>query len=378
MNQEIIIKMVQPYLRNLSITYGEFDNIFNMLSLNEQYGVLEVLAQNHIELRPDDDGSDENAITIEPIEMEICKDEEDIETVTFEKDFEILYDDLIFSNKQNNEDIKNHKNLSEAKKDIKQSNEILCILIQQGNEQARQDLCIKNIKLVDKIANRYEKYFGNDLDFDDLEQAGMIGMLIAAEKFNINFGYAFSTYAIWWIRQAILREICDHGFTIRVSVHVMETIYKINIIDRDLSAGGLEYKKRIEKIAEKLDMTEKYVEKYIVIRNNFLNNISLDIPIDEEDTTMIEITPMETEISVEDEVIGHVLRKQIDDVLKTLTIREQKILDLRFGLTDGRARTLEEIGKLYGVTRERIRQIEAKALKKLRHISRSKKLIDFY
>lgn len=384
MNKEIIIKMVQPYLKNSFLTYNEFDNLFNMLSLREQYGVLEVLAQNHIELITDENESGEDEFNIKQAESELCVVKEDLERSNLKKDFEILYDDLIFSDKRNNnkeenEYIENCMDLLEIKKDVKQSNEILCILIQQGNQQARQDLCIKNIKLVDKIASKYEKFFGNDLTFDDLEQAGMIGMLVAAERFNVSLGYSFSTYAVWWIRQTILREIYNNGFTIRLPVHVMEKICKINVLDRDLSINGLEYNERIKEMAEELDTTEDDIKKLMTIQNNFLRNVSLDTPVGEDgDTTMLEVLPVETEISVEDEVTKHCLKNQITNVFETLTVREQKVLNLRFGLTDGRARTLEEISGLFGVTRERIRQIEEKALKKLRHPYRSKKFVDFY
>lgn len=384
MNEEIIIKMVQPYLKNSFLTYDEFDNLFNMLSLREQYGVLEVLAQNHIELITDENESDEDEFNIKQTESELCAVKEDLKRTNLEKDFEILYDDLIFSDKQNNnnkgknEYIENGINFLEIKKDVKQSNEILCVLIQQGNQQARQDLCIKNIKLVDKIASKYEKAFGNDLTFDDLEQAGMIGMLVAAKKFNVSLGYSFSTYAVWWIRQAILKEIYNNGFTIRLPVHIMEKIYKINVLDRDLGINGLEYNERIKEMAEELGTTEDDIKKLMAIQNNFLRNVSLDTPVGEDgDTTMLDVLPVETEISVEDEVIKHCLKNQITNVFETLTVREQKVLNLRFGLTDGRARTLEEIGGLFGVTRERIRQIEEKALKKLRHPYRSRKFVDF-
>ena len=184
MNEEIILKMVEPYIKEASITYEEFDNLFVMLSRKEQYSVLDLLEKNHIDIRPDEDEEDFEDIDEEPSNEELETIEQDIE---IEDGFEILYDDAIFMNKDE-EDEGRVRNL-EIKTYVKQSNEILCKLIQEGNEQAKQDLCIKNRKLVCKVAKKYERYFGNDLAFEDLVQAGMIGMLKAAEKFNIEYGY---------------------------------------------------------------------------------------------------------------------------------------------------------------------------------------------
>lgn len=367
MNEEIILKMIKPYLKNSSITYDEFDNLFEMLSLKEQYGVLEVLNKNDIELTADEEESDD-------IES-LCETE-----LRDEDDFEILYDDSVFSDQdyggEKPDDV--YSGFLEIKKKIAQSNEILCVLIQQGNKQARQDLCIKNRRLVDKLAIRYDKFLGNGLSVDDLEQAGMLGMITAAEKFDPRRGYAFSTYATWWIRHMIIREIYDHGFMIRVPVHMMEMIHKINVLDRDLSLAGIGCKDRMKAIAEELDITEEYIDKCMAVQSNFLNTASLDVPVGEsEDVTMHELVQDETMASVEDEVFTNILREQVVDVLQILTQREQEVLDLRYGLTDGRERTLEEVGSIFGVTRERIRQIEAKAFRKLRCSDKSKYFRDF-
>ena len=373
MNEEIILKMVEPYIKEASITYEEFDNLFVMLSRKEQYSVLDLLEKNHIDIRPDEDEEDFEDIDEEPSNEELETIEQDIE---IEDGFEILYDDAIFMNKDE-EDEGRVRNL-EIKTYVKQSNEILCKLIQEGNEQAKQDLCIKNRKLVCKVAKKYERYFGNDLAFEDLVQAGMIGMLKAAEKFNIEYGYSFSTYAMWWIRQAILREVYDHGFTIRIPVHMMETIGKINAAEGKLRTKSLTDRERIEDIAKLLDMSVEYVDYCLVVQNTLLNAASLDTPIKEEgDTVLLDMIPANSSLSVEDQVAAKALGEILNEVLGTITEKERKILELRFGLKDGRKRTLEDVGKEFGVTRERIRQLEVKALKKLRHPSRSRKLRDF-
>ncbi len=367
MNEEIILKMVQPYLKNSSITYEEFDKLFEMLSLKEQYCVLDILHRNNIELQTDEKELDH----IENLD-EISIDEEALE---------ILYDDSIFFDQNNGskeDDKTGYSGFLEVRKNIKQSYEILCVLIQQGNAQARQDLCIKNRRLVDKIANIYVRFSGNDLAFDDLEQAGMIGILTAAERFDTDRGYAFSTYATWWIKQAIVREIYDHGFTIRVPVHMMETIHKINVLDRNFTMIGMGYKERLKKMSEQLSMTEENIEQCMMVQNIFLNTSSLDIPVrDAEDTIVLELIPDEAIMSVEDEVFTTIMREQVVEALQILTKKEQMVLDLRFGLTDGVERTLEEIGNVLGVTRERIRQIEQKAFRKIRHPSNYGNLRDF-
>lgn len=375
MNEEIILKMIQPYLKNSSITYEEFDNLFEMLSLKEQYGVLDIIEKNNIELRPDEDDEEDNGG--EPSDDDLTKIEKEIEE---DKGFEILYDDSIFAedNGEDDEDVEKQSSYLEIKSKVKQSNEILCMLIQQGNEQAKQDLCIKNRKLVCKVAKRYEKYFGNDLSFEDLEQAGMIGMLKAAEKFHVEYGYNFSTYAMWWIRQSIVREVYDHGFTIRVPVHMMETIGKINAIDRKLNEKSMTNREKIEAIAEELGVPVEYVDYCLAIQSSLLSDASLDTPIGEdEDTSLLDMIPTDSVLSVEDEVAARVLGETLNEILGTLTERQRKVLELRFGINDGKERTLEEVGQVFGVTRERIRQIEAKALRKLRHPSRSRKIKDF-
>ena len=374
MNETIILGMIQPYLKDSSITYEEFDNLFEMLSLKEQYGVLDILEKNKIELRPDEDDDEDG---VEPTDDDLKKMEKEIED---DREFEILYDDSIFveDNGERDEEVEKQSNYIEKKSKIKQSNEILCMLIQKGNEQAKQDLCIKNRNLVCKVAKRYEKYFGNNLSFEDLEQAGLIGMLKAAEKFHVEYGYNFSTYAMWWIRQSIVREVYDHGLTIRVPVHMMEIIGKINSIERKLIENSMTHHEKIEVIAREIGVSVKYVDYCLLIQSSILNSASLDTPIGEnEDTSLLDMIPEKSMLSVEDEVAARVLGETINEILGTLTEKQRKVLELRFGINDGKEHTLEEIGQMIGVTRERIRQIEAKALYKLRQPSRSKKIKDF-
>ena len=377
MDEKIILKMVEPYLKDSSITYEEFDNLFEMLSRKEQYAALDILANHSIELRPDEeDESDFDVAIDEPTKEELESLEEDIDK---ENGFDILYDDAIFIDEDDDgSEVESKSSYLEIKTKVHQSNEILCKLIQEGNEQAKQDLCIKNKRLVCKVAQKYERFFGNDLSFEDLEQAGMMGMLRAAEKFHIEYGYNFSTYAMWWIRQAITREVYDHGFTIRVPVHMMERIGKINAADRKLQTKSLTYRERIDGIADLLDIPVEYVDYCLAVQNTLLNNTSLDTPIGEDgDTALLDMIPEDSVLSVEDQVAASVLGNIINELLETLTERQRKVLELRFGLKDGRERTLEEVGQVFGVTRERIRQIEAKALRKLRHPSRSRKIKDF-
>ena len=203
-------------------------------------------------------------------------------------------------------------------------------------------------------------------------------MLKAAEKFHVEYGYNFSTYAMWWIRQSIVREVYDHGFTIRVPVHMMETIGKINAIDRKLNEKSMTNREKIEAIAEELGVPVEYVDYCLAIQSSLLSDASLDTPIGEdEDTSLLDMIPTDSVLSVEDEVAAKVLGETLNEILGTLTERQRKVLELRFGINDGKERTLEEVGQVFGVTRERIRQIEAKALRKLRHPSRSRKIKDF-
>lgn len=349
MNEDIILKMIGPYLKNNLLTYSEFESIFSMLRLREKYDVINILIKRGIDFSE---------------ELEVSNQEKDTE-------FKVLYDNSIFENK----DFKKFDvNSYSSEETVAQSNRVLCKLIQDGNSATKQDLCIKNKGLVEKVAHKYYKAFGNDLDYEDLVQVGMEGLLIAAEKYDTYRETEFSTYAMWWIRQIILREIYDKGFRIRVPVHMMELVGKIEKINEGLICEGYSFNDRLIELGCRLNMPHEKIIQCFSIRQCFLSTKSLNTPIGEEVDTELQELIMEEIKSVEDTVIENDIFKNLRKQIESLTPREGRIISLRYGLDDGKDRTLEEVGKEFNLTKERIRQIESKVLKKMRHSSKSREL----
>ena len=305
--------------------------------------------------------------------IEITTGDEEDGGISLEEDEKSLVEDVA-----NNKDIKINDPVRMYLKEIGRINLLTsdeeheyALMAQEGNEDAKRVLAESNLRLVVSIAKRY---VGRGMQFLDLIQEGNIGLMKAVEKFNPDKGYKFSTYATWWIRQAITRAIADQARTIRVPVHMVETINKLARIQRQLTQE-LNREPTDEELAEKLNIPpEKVREVYKISQEP----VSLETPIGEEDDSHLgDFVPDERTMSPEEYATAELLKEELESVLLTLTEREEKVLKLRFGLEDGQCRTLEEVGQIFGVTRERIRQIEAKALRKMRHPSRSKKLKDF-
>ena len=342
------------------LEYQEINDYFADMALNEEQfdKIMETLEQNGVDvlrITEDDDVDDEEIILSD-------EDEVDMENLDLSVPDGISIEDPV---RMYLKEIGKVPLLS-AEEEIE-----LAKKMEQGDQDAKKRLAEANLRLVVSIAKRY---VGRGMLFLDLIQEGNLGLIKAVEKFDYRKGYKFSTYATWWIRQAITRAIADQARTIRIPVHMVETINKLIRVSRQL-LQELGREPTPEEIAEEMNLPVERVREILKISQE---PVSLETPIGEEEDSHLGDFIQDDNVPVPaDAAAFTLLKEQLVEVLGTLTEREQKVLRLRFGLDDGRARTLEEVGKEFNVTRERIRQIEAKALRKLRHPSRSRKLKDY-
>ena len=365
--REMIDALIEKGQKDGSIKESEFDELIANLDLDEsqKQAILEAFDISDIHLIPD----------------EIPEDDFDIELLT-EAD-EVEFEEIAKEAAADNlEDLEKSISIDDpVRMYLKEIGKVplltaeeeldLATRMETGDKEAKQKLCEANLRLVVSIAKRY---VGRGMQFLDLIQEGNMGLIKAVEKFDYRKGFKFSTYATWWIRQAITRSIADQARTIRIPVHMVETINKQIRVTRQL-LQELGRDPSPEEIAAEMDIP---VEKVREISKIAQEPVSLETPIgEEEDSHLGDFIPDEDIPSPADAAAFSMLKDQLNEVLATLTEREQEVLRLRFGLDDGRQRTLEEVGQQFNVTRERIRQIEAKALRKLRHPNRSKRLKDY-
>ena len=332
----ITYEQLAENLKGLDLTGEELDELYNLFN------------ENNIRILSDDDDNDEDGGKL------------------------LLDDDVLTKDLTINDPVRMYlKEIGQIKLLTMDEELKLADKIAAGDELAKSTLAEANLRLVVSIAKRY---VGRGMLFLDLIQEGNIGLMKAVEKFDVTKGYKFSTYATWWIRQAITRAIADQARTIRVPVHMVETINKLARVQRQLTLE-LNREPSEEELAKKLNTS---VEKIREIYKISQEPVSLETPIGEEDDSHLgDFIKDERNVSPEEYATNELLKDEISSVLETLTEREEKVIRLRFGLDDGKSKTLEEVGQIFGVTRERIRQIEAKALRKLRHPSRSRKLKDY-
>ncbi len=348
------------------IEYSEIAKFFPGIVLEHEKleSIVESLEGNNIDVLRTDINDDDIILALD----------DDIEID--ELDDEVTEADLDISDLENNVNIEDHvrmylKEIGKVPLLTSDEEVVLAKKMEKGDQAAKAKLAEANLRLVVSIAKRY---VGRGMQLLDLIQEGNLGLMKAVEKFDYKKGYKFSTYATWWIRQAITRAIADQARTIRIPVHMVETINKLLRVSRQL-LQELGREPTNEEIAEKMDIPVARVREILKISQD---PVSLETPIgEEEDSHLGDFIKDENITAPADAAAFVLLKEQLNEVLYTLTDREQEVLKLRFGLDDGRARTLEEVGKEFNVTRERIRQIEAKALRKLRHPSRSRKLKDF-
>lgn len=359
---------------NAMITQGKKNG--NVLSLTEVGDYLSKLNISKEEIDEIYDRVEKNGISLvdsrEPNSEELADEEGDDDGVVLTKTGEIDVEATVPKTLPTDDPVRMYlREIGKVSLLTADEERELAIRMEQGDEEAKKKLCESNLRLVVSIAKRY---LNRGLSFLDLIQEGNLGLIKAVDKFDYTKGYKFSTYATWWIRQAITRSIADQARTIRIPVHMVETINKLIRISRQLLQ---EYGREptSEEIAKEMGIT---VEKVREIKKISQDPVSLETPIgEEEDSHLGDFIPDDDVPAPVDAAAYSMLKEQLMEVLDTLSDREKKVLMLRFGLEDGRPRTLEEVGKEFNVTRERIRQIEAKALRKLRHPSRSKKLKDY-
>lgn len=359
---------------NAMITQGKKNG--NVLSLTEVGDYLSKLNISKEEIDEIYDRVEKNGISLvdsrKPNSEELADEEGDDDGVVLTKTGEIDVEATVPKTLPTDDPVRMYlKEIGKVSLLTADEERELAIRMEQGDEEAKKKLCESNLRLVVSIAKRY---LNRGLSFLDLIQEGNLGLIKAVDKFDYTKGYKFSTYATWWIRQAITRSIADQARTIRIPVHMVETINKLIRISRQLLQ---EYGREptSEEIAKEMGIT---VEKVREIKKISQDPVSLETPIgEEEDSHLGDFIPDDDVPAPVDAAAYSMLKEQLMEVLDTLSNREKKVLMLRFGLEDGRPRTLEEVGKEFNVTRERIRQIEAKALRKLRHPSRSKKLKDY-
>jgi len=352
------------------------ERIEELVKTGKEQGFLtyEQIAKKTLDLDLDSNALDElyNVLTENKIEVKAEDEDGDAGEINLKDDF--IIDDVPDESKDMsvNDNVRMYlKEIGKISLLTLEEEQELSKKVAEGDEHAKNMLAESNLRLVVSIAKRY---VGRGLLFLDLIQEGNIGLMKAVEKFDYDKGYKFSTYATWWIRQAITRALADQARTIRVPVHMVETINKMARIERQMTLE-LNREPTDQELSKKMGLS---VDKIAEIRKISQDPVSLETPIGEEDDSHLgDFLADERTMSPEDFATYEILKDELREVLDTLTVREKEVLELRFGLFDGSSHTLEEVGKQFKVTRERIRQIEAKALRKLRHPSRAKKLKDF-
>ena len=363
---KILTKLVEDAKAKKNIlTYKQVNDAFVSMPINEEKMdlILEYLEKHNIDVLQDDNVDDTTDLLLDTDDEVILSEEDEVE---------IIDDADVLEGVSTEDPVRMYlKEIGNVPLLSTEEEVALAQRVEAGDESAKKQLIEANLRLVVSIA---KKYVGRGMPFLDLIQEGNMGLMKAVDKFDYSKGFKFSTYATWWIRQAITRGIADTGRTIRVPVHMVETINKTLRMTRTL-LQELGREPTPEEVAERLGVPVARVREVLKISRD---PVSLDTPIGEEDDSHLgDFIEDDSALSPADSAAFSMLREELGTALESLTDRERQVVQLRFGLIDGRARTLEEVGKEFNVTRERIRQIEAKALRKLRHPSRSKRLRDF-